>query len=67
MSQAHIPSDIVASNLPKQEKTSRLVKTSRDLRLQVHIADTKYPLRWKSFAQQLSWLEAEDVISQCVC
>jgi len=66
-SQAHISPDIVASNLPTQEKTSRLVKTSRDLRVQVKIADMDYPLGWKSFAEQISWLKPSDMVSQCVC
>ena len=66
-SQAHISLDIVTSNLPKQEKTSKGVKTSRDLRVQVNIADMEYPLGWKSFAEQISWLKPSDMVSQCVC
>jgi len=65
-SRAHISLDIVASKLPKQEKTSLGVKTSRDLRVQVKIADKNYPLEWKPFAEQISWLKPSDMVSQCV-
>ena len=53
--------DIVASNLPKLEKTSgwsrKVVK--RDLRLVFTVDDIKQELPWKAQEEQLKWLKKE--------